>query len=178
MMGSLDQNSSMVSVATFSLLLTVENTFMMAPSAHAAQQQRGIALGIDAQAYAPPFERMTLAGDEIFHGRDGTARIAVTDRDAAERKPDLARIAGQCDRGHHHIAALVDRFLDEADYIAVLDIDKAQIGGLLQRRIAAPDPVERGDIGLDIARLLPVPNLDLVFLGVEIVFPARGCCML
>src|SRR5882757_2467506 len=172
MMASLYQSWSTVSVATRSLVSTLENTFMMAPSGHAAQQQRRIARGIDAQAHAAPFECVTLAGDEIVHGRDRTARFALAGLDVAKREPDLARIARQCDRGRDHIAP-VGGLLDEADHIVVLDADEAQIGGLLQRQIAPPDPVERGDIGLDVAGLLPVANPDLVFLGVEILFATR-----
>ena len=67
---------------------------------------------------------------------------------------------------------LVDRFLHEADDVAVIDRKEAQLTGLLQRRVCPAGAVEIADVGLDIARFVPVPHLDLVFIGIEIFFAA------
>ena len=79
----------------------------------------------------------------------------------------------QRDRDRRRRVRRVDRLLDEADHLAVLDAEEAQIAGLLQRGIAAADVIEPGDIGLDVAGLVPVPDLDLVLLGIEIFLATR-----
>ena len=50
-------------------------------------------------------------------------------------------VAVERDRDRDRVVA-VDRFLDEADHLAVVDLGEAQVAGLQQRRIVAPQPVE------------------------------------
>ena len=66
----------------------------------------------------------------------------------------------------------VERFLDEADHVRIVGLQKAQIGGLQQRRVLAADRVELVQIGLDVAGLVPVARPDLVFLGIDIFLAA------
>src|ERR1700694_3590453 len=93
------------------------------------------------------------------------------DLDVAEREPEFAHLARQRNRDNDAVG-LIDRFLDEADNVAVIDGNEAQIACLLQRRIFPAGAVEIADIGLDIARLVPIPHLDLVFFGIEIFLAA------
>ena len=43
----------------------------------------------------------------------------------------------------------------------------------VQRRVLAPDAVQRGDFPDDIARAAPVPGADFVFFAVQILFLLR-----
>ena len=67
----------------------------------------------------------------------------------------------------------VHGLLHKADDVAVIHPDEPQIAGLQQGRVLAPQPVQAADVSLDVARLVPVTDLDLVFVGVEIFLPAR-----
>ncbi len=70
-----------------------------------------------------------------FSTRGDVAAVAgQADLDVAERQPEFVRIARQRDSDDDAVG-LVDRFLDEADHIAVLDRKEAQVAGLLQRRV-------------------------------------------
>src|SRR6185437_12995209 len=147
------------------------------PSRQTAKQQRGIAHRIDPQADAAPLDRVPLAGDQVLDGRDVAAVVRQADLNVAERKPELMRLARQRDRRDDAVG-LVDRFLDEADHVAVFDRDETQIAGLLQGGVGAAGAVEIADVVLDVSFLVPVPRLDLVFFGVEIFFLARDRIML
>src|SRR3954452_19230073 len=136
------------------------------PSRQAAEQQCGIARRVDPEADAAPFDRIALARDEVFHRRDGAALVAGADLDVAKRQPEFVDVARQRDRNRDRIG-LIHGLLDETDRVVVFDAEEAQFAGLLQRRVVAPDPVEFGYEGLNVAGLVPIPYLDLVFFGVE-----------
>src|SRR4029453_1959866 len=128
---------------------------------------------VDAQADPAPFEDVPLAGDQVFDRPHPLARVTRTDLDVAEMEPELPRsLFRQRDRDRHRVAA-VGGLLDEADHLLVVDLREAQPAGLQQGRVAAPDAIEAADIALDIARLVPVADLELVFLGIEIFLLAR-----
>src|SRR4029079_16877618 len=93
--------------------------------------------------------------------------------DVAKRKPEFVDLARQryCDGDG---VGLIDRFFHEADDIAVVDRKEAQLAGLLQRRVFPARAVEIADVGLDVARLVPVPHLDLVFFGIEVFLATRN----
>ncbi len=59
--------------------------------------------------------------------------------------------------------------------VIVPGVVEPQIGKLLQRRVRLPQPVDEGDIRLDVALAVPIPRLDLVFLGIEIFLLAGEC---
>src|ERR1700677_612805 len=147
--------------------------FITGPSRQAAKEHGGIARRVYPQPNAAPFDRIPLAGDQVFDGGDVAALAAVADLDIAERKPEFVRLARQRD-GHRHAVGLVDRFLDKADDIGVIDRNEAQIAGLLQRCVGAAGAIEVANIGLDMARFVPISHLELVFLGIKIFFPARN----
>src|SRR5262249_31419546 len=83
-------------------------------------------------------------------------------------KPELPR-SSLCQRygdGHRIIACY--RFLDETDDLVVVNLGEAQIAGLQQRRIVPPYSVEAADIIFDIARPIPVADIQFIFLGIEV----------
>jgi hypothetical protein len=51
----------------------------------------------------------------------------------------------------------------------VVDAQEPQISRLLKGGIGLSRAVERGDIGLDVAGLVPVARLELIFFGIEIL---------
>src|SRR3984893_797861 len=142
------------------------------PSRQAAKEQSGVAQGIDPQTAAAPLDGVALAGDQVLDRGHLTAIARHANLDIAERQPEFVHVARQRDRDDDAVG-LIDRFLDEADDVAVIDRNEAQIAGLLQRRVCPAGAVEIADVGLDIAWLVPVPHLDLVFFGIEIFFAAR-----
>ena len=78
---------------------------------------------------------MTLAGDQIFDRGDAAAILRQADLDVAEVEPELR---GPCRVSATATATAlspVDGLLDEADHVAVIDLRKSQIAGLLQRRV-------------------------------------------
>ena len=93
---------------------------------------------------------MSFAGDQVFDSGDITTLAGDADLDVAERKPEFVRVARQRD-SHHDAVGLVDRFLDKADDIAVIDRNEAQISGLLQGCVGPARAVEIANMGLDIA---------------------------
>src|SRR5450755_5150291 len=171
MMASLYQSSSPPRSVTGNSFSSIDGMRFMGPSRQTAKQQRGIAHRVDPQANAAPLERESLAGDQVLDGGDMAAFSADEDLDVGERKPEFMHIARQRDDTHDSVGH-IDRFLDKADDIAVIDRNEAQLAGLLQRRVLAPDPIEIADVGLDITRPVPIAHLDLVFFGIEIFFLA------
>src|ERR1700733_771948 len=105
-------------------------------SRQTAEQESRIAHRVDPQANAAPLDGGALAGHQVFKCSDIAAIAGHADLDIAERQPELVRLARQRDNGDDAVG-LIDRFLDEADDIAVLDRNKAKIAGLLQRRVFA-----------------------------------------
>ncbi len=126
---------------------------------------------IDPQPDAAPFDGRSLAGEEIFNRGDMTPLAGCPDLNVAERKPEFMRVARQRDGADNRVGP-IDRFLDEAGNVAVIDGEETQQARLLQRRVRPPGTVELADIGLDVAGSIPVPHLDLIFLGIEIFFAA------
>ena len=121
----------------------------------------------------PQSSGIAFAGDQVFDRGDVAAIVGHADLDIAEREPEFVHVARQRDRDDDAVG-LIDRFLDEGDDVAVIDRNEAQIAGLLQRRVLPADAVEIADVGLDIARLVPVPHLDLVLFRIEIFFAPRN----
>src|SRR6266478_7665101 len=140
-------------------------------SRQAAKQKGGIARRIDPQSNAAPFDGIALAGDQVLNRGDVAAIAARPELDVAKRKPEFVHLARQRDCDGDGVG-LVDRFLDEADDISIIDRQEAQLTCLLQRRVCLAGAVEIADVGLDIARFVPVPHLDLVFFGIEIFLAA------
>src|SRR6202171_789031 len=151
MMASLYQSWSRWRSATGNSFSSMDGIRFMEASSQTAKQQRGIAHRVDPQPHAAP--------------------LAPADLDVAERKPEFVHLARQRD-GRNDRVGLIDRFLDKADDVAVIDRNEAQLAGLLQRGVFAPGTVEVADVGLDIAGLVPIPHLDLVFFGIELFFLA------
>ena len=102
-------------------------------SRQTAEQQSGIAHRIDPHVHAAPFEREAFAGGDIFEGCDVAAVARHADLDIAERQPEFVDITRQRDDGDDAVG-LIERFLDEADHVTVLDGKEAQIC----RSVAAP----------------------------------------
>src|ERR1700731_4416487 len=100
-------------------------------SRQTAKEQCGITRRINPQADAAPLDGIAFAGDQILHCRDVTALAGNAYLDIAKRKPELMRLARQRDSDRDAVG-LIDRFLDEADDVAVLDWHEAQLAGLLQ----------------------------------------------
>src|SRR3977135_3466229 len=140
-----------------------------APSRQATEQQSRVAHRIDPQPDAAPFDRIAFAGDKFVAARDLAAFTAGIDLGVAERQPEFVHVARQRDR-HRYRIGMVDGLLHKTDHVTVLDAEKAQIAGLLQRCIGTADVVEIADIRLDITRLFPIPALDLVFFRVSATF--------
>ena len=60
------------------------------------------------------------------------------------------------------------RRAEASQSLIVIDLRKAQVRSLQQRRVGAAQAVEFRDIGLDVARLVPIAHLDFVLLGIQI----------
>ena len=174
-MASLYQSSSTVSPTFTSLESTVGITFMTrAPSRQAAQQDGGIALGINPPANAAPFDR---------HDARPLIRFSTAATFFRPRQPTGPGRRRAATRHHAHPAT---RLLRRRRYSTCRRPSLTKPITLLssmprKRRLlvccnagfAPPRLVQPGDIGFDVAGLVPVPDLDLVFLGIEIFFAAR-----
>src|SRR5437588_750481 len=116
---------------------------------------------------------MTLAGDEIFDCFDPMPRTGRPDLDLAEMKPEFARTLLR--ERHRDSRGIVvrRRFFDVADDLRVVDLCETQVARLLQGRIGSANAIYLSDIALDIARPIPIPALELVFLGIEVLLPSR-----
>src|SRR6516165_5707626 len=96
MIASLNQSSSASSLGS-TLMSSLESTLISAAamfttrSCKAAEDECGIAFGLDPQAHPTPFDSMALPGDQIFNCLDPMARAGGPDLDVAEMKPELAR---------------------------------------------------------------------------------------
>src|SRR6478736_2742160 len=121
-------------------------------SSKTPEQQRGIARRIDVQAHPPPLDAAALPSHKVFDRGHAPGLIRWSDLEVAAMKPELARGFVERDRHSDRIAALYG-LLDETDHLTVIDRYEAQVAGLLQSRIAAPNAVETGDVVLDVARL-------------------------
>ena len=71
---------------------------------------------------------------KVFHRLHRPARALRPDRQIAEMEPELVRSAAERDRNGDRVV-VGDRFLHEPGHLGVVDHDKLQIGGLLQRRV-------------------------------------------
>src|SRR5260370_22780478 len=164
-MAALKQSSLLASIGAALMSAT---TSMAQPSREAAEQQGGVLLLIDAQTDSAALEDVPFASYQIVNGFGLPARGRRTDFDIAEVKPELPR-SDLCQRhgdGHRIVACY--RFLDETDDVVVVDLRKAQIAGLQERRIVPPYPVEACDVVFDIAGPIPVANLHFILLGVKV----------
>ena len=116
---------------------------------------------------------MPLAANQVLHGCDLRSRSPGADLELAEMQPEFAGArAAERDRDGDGIVAR-GRLLDKADDLVVVDRGKAHIAGLQQCRILPAQPVEATNIVLDVARLVPVAGLELVFFRMQ-VFLATG----
>src|ERR1700730_19015477 len=120
------------------------------PSRQAAKEQSGIAHRIDPEPEAAPLDGVALAGDQVLDRGDVSAIAGHADLDIAEREPEFVHVARQRYRDDDAVG-LIDRFLDEADDVTVIDRNEAQLACLLQRRVCPPGAVEIADVRLDVA---------------------------
>src|SRR5262245_60246845 len=170
MIASLNQSSSPSSLVS---ALTSGRTFTASPSSETAEQQSRVLLLVDAQAHAAPFEKMPLAGDEVFDLFDAAADAGRPDLDLAEMEPELARRSFRQRHRNRYRVVAGDRFFDVADDFAVVDLGEVQVAGLQQCGIALPDAIEPRDVVLDVAGRVPVAHLELVFLRIEVLLLSR-----
>src|ERR1043165_2113641 len=166
MMASLYHSSSAWPALFGTSVVSIDDmTFMARASCEATEQQRGVAHRVDPDMQPAPFHRAAFAGDQVLDRGDMLALAAGVDLDVADRKPEFVRIARQRNGADHGVGA-VHRFLDKGDDVAVIHAEEAQVGGLPKRGIGPPRAVELADVRLDVARLVPVAPLDLVFFGI------------
>src|SRR5260221_5028421 len=88
-------------------------------------------------------------------------------------KPELAWSRPRQRYGNRDRVVAGDRLLHEANYLAVVDLDKTQVVGLQHRGVVPAYPIEPFDIAFDIPGPIPVPHFQLVFLGVEAFLLSR-----
>src|SRR4051812_21986572 len=132
MIASLNQSSSL---SIWDSTLISGATFTVRPSREAAKQQGRVAILIDTQANAAPFERVPLAGDQVFDRFDATSVIRRADLELAEMKPEFSGPGfSQCDR-HSDCIIAPNRFLDKSDHLAVVDLRETQVADLQQSRV-------------------------------------------
>src|SRR5258705_4448610 len=134
-MASLYQSSSPARLV--SALMSV-NRFMA--SRQATEEERRILVRLDAKPHATPFQDVLLAGDEVLDRAHAAAPRSRPDLDIAEMEPELPRAAAVQGNGHRNGVVAGGRFLHEADDIVVVDLRETQVAGLLQRRVALPQP--------------------------------------
>src|SRR6476620_8063025 len=127
MIASLNQSSSL---STCPSTLISGTKFTVRPSRDAAKQQGGVLVLIDTQPDAAPFERMPLAGDQIFDRSDATPIVRRADLELAEMKPEFPR-SSFCQRHRHSDRVIACyRFLDKPDHFAVVYLRETQVAGL------------------------------------------------
>src|SRR6266478_6294610 len=170
MIASLNQSSSPSSLE--STLISAAAMFTT-PSCQATKDQGRIPFRIDRQTHPTPFDGMALAGDQIFHCFDPLARTGRPDLDLAEMKPELARTLLRERHRDSHGIVVRRRLFDVTDDLRVVDLCETQVARLQQGRIGSANAIDLSDVALDIARPIPVVGLELVFLGIEVLFPAR-----
>src|SRR6185437_1328986 len=110
---------------------------------------------IDPQAGSVPLEQVTLARQKIHDRSYRTLGVGGADLLVAEMQPEFVRGTGQGNRYGDGIVA-VGGFFDEADDVVVVHLQKAQVGGLQQRRVVAADRVQLFQIILNVAGFVPV----------------------
>ncbi len=78
--------------------------------------------------------------------RTGARLPLGADGDLAEVEPECAgTVTVQRNRNGDGVV-VADRFLDEADHLAIVDLRETQIAGLQQGRVLAPQPVQAADV--------------------------------
>jgi hypothetical protein len=77
-----------------------------------------------------------------FRFADLSAFASRPDFEIAEVQPELPRGAWAQPNRHRHRVVVRRRLPDETNHVIVVDLHKTQIGGLLQGRIAASEPVQ------------------------------------
>ena len=112
-----------------------------------------------------------IAGNQLCHGVGN-----------AVRKPEMAKIKVnpgvdcamriEADDADNTIVALFGDLGVDHDPL-VIGREEAQVVVFLQGRVCPPRPVDGPDQVLDIARAVPIPDLVLVLLGMEVFLPAR-----
>src|ERR1700730_834938 len=169
MIASLNQSSSPSSLE--STLMSA--AMFTAHSCKAAEDQGRISLLINAQAHPTPFDGVTLAGDQIFDCFDPAARAGRTDLDFPTMEPELPRLLlRQCHCNSHGIVVR-HRFLHVADNLAVVDLRKTHVARLQQSSIGSANSIELSYLAVDVVRPIPVPGLELIFLGIEVLLLSR-----
>src|SRR5262249_57052428 len=178
MIASLNQSSSISSLGS-TLLSSLGSTLISAAamfttrSCKAAKDECGIAFWLDPQAHPTPFDSMALSGNQIFKCLDPMARAGRPDLDLAEMKPELAWALFRERHRDRHGIILGDRLFHVADDPAIVDLRKPQVARLQQRGVGLANAIDLSDKAFDIPRPVPVPGLELVFLGIEVLFPSR-----
>src|SRR3954447_3605650 len=132
MMASLNHSSS--SSSSCSAVIS-DCKFTGLPSRQASEEQSRVLLRIDTQPHAAPFDRVPFAGNQVFDRANALACIRRPDENISEMQPELMLRLGQCDRHRDRIVARY-RLLHEADDLCVIDLRKAEIAGLQERRVA------------------------------------------
>src|SRR5690606_31596815 len=84
----------------------------------------------------------------------------------------LGVVRVEIDGEEQEILLPLSRFA-EIENVLVPGIIEAEIGETLESRVLAPEPVHEGDVRADMARPVPVPGAELVFLGIEIFLAVR-----
>ena len=111
------------------------------------------------------------AGQQILD----LVHLVVADAELAGRQEDAAVVGlerVQVQR-HQDDVRVVRRGLAVEQDVLVLGAVEAQVLVQVEGRVLAPDPVHQRDDVDDVARPIPVPDLVLVHLGVEVVLAAR-----
>src|SRR5690349_12711174 len=136
-----------------------------------AENRRRIRLRIEANALTGAAPVMLRAAQELRH----LEGLALANLQGGERQLDhrFARVEGIEIDGNEDAVGAIRADLAVEEHALVLGRIEAKIGELVQRRIVAADVIDRGDIGFDVARPIPVPDFIFVLLGMEI-FLASG----
>ncbi len=127
--------------------------------------------GIQGDEVPRPPPREDLTGEQILDLVSGiSGDPEITGRDFDPATLNIPEVGG--DNNHHH-AGIIGRFLEIEKYGGVIASAERQMIGLLERRVFGSDRIEPCDEGLDIAGGIPIPALELVFLGIQILLTTR-----
>ena len=106
----------------------------MSPPQDSSGTKRRVVAGSIRRRVAAPLEQPALAVRDVLDGPSRTG--SPTDFVVSEMQPEFLRVAGKCDRAGDRIAAF-GRFLQEADDVFIVDLEKPKVGGLLKGAVLA-----------------------------------------
>src|SRR5215831_4822809 len=139
------------------------------PTAHAEDRRR--VLGLERNPLHAAAPKMLGAAQQLFHFEC----FILTDADLVQRNLDVAfaRLEGiEADHDQYAVAEVFGALAIEQHVVVSRGIE-TQVVQLVKGGIVAADRIYARYILLDVSRTVPVPHLELVFLGAVVLLLIR-----